>query len=167
MMKKLMKWLHEGNDCGKCPCYWWEQCYEDCDEGCRLERDSIFYGGCRLPRIVRWYKNRQAIFAENHEYDGIEEWFMERERLDNLVAERIKKELGSSVICGRYIDTDGKHYWEVDQNECIYRLAHAINSELDDDDLSRHAKTIRSEWSELLKKTWGKLCFEVRFLLTV
>ncbi len=166
MMKKLMKWIREGNDCGECPCYWWEQGYEDCDEGCRLERDALFYGGCRLPRIVRWYKNRQAVFTESHEYDGIEEWFMERERLDNLVAERMKKELGCSVICARHIDTEEKRYWEVDQDECIYRLAHAINAELADDD-SRRAKTIRAEWAELLKKTWKRFCFKVRFLLTI
>lgn len=167
MIERLRKWMQEGNDCGKCPCYWFEQGYEDCDEGCRINLDGIFYGGCRLPRIVRWYRNRQAVFFENHQFDGIEDWWEEQERLDNVIAEGIKKGLDGLVICSRYIDKEEKHLWEVEQEECIYRLAHSLNSTLSDDKFAQGTRTLKAKWAELLKETWENFCFRVRAIITV
>ncbi len=69
------------NDCSKCPAYWWEQGWEDCDEGCRIS-DRRFFNGCNLWLPIRyllfwyykWQENRSwARYIRDYERGLIDE----------------------------------------------------------------------------------------------
>ena len=164
---RILKWLDEGNDCEKCPCYWYDQGWEDSDQGCYASRDAFFTGPCYLPWIARWYLGRRANFARGHEFDDVVEFVEETEHIDGVIADRIKEELGLRVIC--YVtEIEGtKAYHETDWDAAVDSIAMNVRFAIDEDWFHRHPNTLRHKWAVLLKETWKRFLFRVRYFLTV
>ena len=167
LIQRVHKWIDEGNDCEKCPCYWCDQGWEDFDQGCYARRDAFFTGPCYMPWVFRWYLGRKAYFEQSHEFDDAVEFAEEVEHLDGVIADRIKEELGPCVIC--YVaESDGKKtYHEMDRDMTIGSMAMNVRLAIDEDWFSRHPNTLRHKWTELLKETWKRFVFSVRYFLTI
>lgn len=162
----LLKWLRDGNDCGKCSCYWWEQGYEDCDEGCHLDRfEKGIYGRCYLPKIVRWYLKRRHMTIEEYCYKDMGEYFEELADMDLLAENAIREKLGDrQCIC--YRRTDGTVH-EMNQDSQIYELAHSVRSAIQDYQEKRQPKGLKAKWKTLIKETASELWWKLRILITI
>lgn len=162
----LLRWVREGNDCGKCRCYWWEQGYEDCDEGCYLERfEKGMYGRCYLPRIVRWYLLRRHDVLDDYHLDGMEEYFEEMADMDLRAENAIREKLGDhQCIC--YRRTDGTVH-EMNQDSQIYEMAHCVRSAIQKYQDERQPNGLKAKWKDLLKETAVELWWKLRIFLTI
>ena len=164
---RIRKWIDEGNDCEKCPCFWQDKGWEDSDQGCYARGDAFLTSLCYMPWVVRWYLGRRANFAKGHQFDGAVEYAEEVEHIDGVIADRIREELGLRVIC--YVtEWDGvKTYHEMDQDTAVGSIATNVRFAIDEDWFSRHPNTLRHKWAELLKETWKRFAFSARYLLTI
>lgn len=104
---RLIDWLKNGNDCERCKCFHCERTsyeYEEYDCGCAIKGDAYEDGRCRVPRFVRWIMSRRAQYYENHQYDGIGEFYEELEQKNEKCREAIKKAFGGYVLCIKFPD---------------------------------------------------------------
>lgn len=160
-------WLKDGNNCEKCPCAWEEWGPEDCDGGCYAGRD-LFEGTCRLPYLVRWYIARRANFCKDHQYDGIGEWYEEQERKQRIVEEAIYKRDQNLTLCWEYKTEAGKtEYRPFDQKMVIQEICYDIVGAMDDYRRGQEPRTLYNKWSALVRETFKRAVFKIRYLLTI
>ena len=167
LLQKAARLLKEGNDCEKCPCAWEEWGAEDYDGGCYAGRD-LFEGTCRLPRFVRWYLARKAEFAKEHEYDGIEEWNEEDDRLQRVAEKALYKRCPGVIFCWEAKTLDcGNVLMRYDQEAIKHEICYDIRNAVEDAKREKAPHTLSGEWKALLKKTVDRAIFKIRSTLTI
>ena len=91
-------WYFEGKyHCDQCP-YSWEDCgYDDADVGCYIYGD--LQDTCRLlppfRAIIGGIRKKKDCYYQNHQYDGIDEWYQKQKpkqkKFDELFVSALAK----------------------------------------------------------------------------
>ena len=84
--------------CDTCPFCWGGEYLVGCDDyddaGCYIKGD-IADCSCRLIPPIRfligWGRRKKTTYLQNHEYDDIDVWYMEKERKQEIFAKFLKK----------------------------------------------------------------------------
>ena len=93
-IKRLIEWLHNGNNCEKCACSWAEQGYDDWDCGCNIKGADYDEKRCYLVLPIRWLLLRRAKYYADHQYDGIEEWYKKKYKQEQVCKAAILEAIG-------------------------------------------------------------------------
>jgi hypothetical protein len=83
MFNKLLYWIRNGNDCGKCPYYFSKEDYwGECDEYCTITSGYI-HNICRKPLIIRWILSlKRAIQDTYSEYRFLKDYEKENKECE-------------------------------------------------------------------------------------
>jgi hypothetical protein len=107
-LKKIIRWMKNGNNCDRCPALWVDQGLEDCDCGCYIKGEDYDEAVCRLPYLIRALLCRRNKYLAAHEWDGYGEFHKEYEAINNVVCEKVRGELNDVVLC-RSSDATKEH----------------------------------------------------------
>lgn len=155
-MKKFFKNYIRGDyHCDTCPYCWEERGYEDCDAGCYIFGD--LRDTCRLlppfRHIIGYFRKKKALYYYAHEYDGFGEWYEQEEKKMKKYNELVGKLLKPYDLCWK--DEKG-NYHAIDKEYLIHQEVWRIKIGFDDYCNPFEVKTLRMEWQDLIKKTWGR-----------
>lgn len=156
-IKKAFKWYIRGEyHCDKCPYCWSEWSYEgDGDAGCYIYGD--LRDTCRLippiRTIIGWPTRKKANYYFTHEYDGFAEWNEKEEAKRENFNEAVKNFIGNYYICWK--NEDGT-FCPIDKDSYINYNAWEIRRDYEEFCNPFVVKTLRSEWKDLIAKTWRK-----------
>ncbi len=157
-MKKLLRWFRYGNDCEHCPYGWCKRTsyeYDEWDGGCYIKGDDWQDEPCRLlppyKNIIGFFKKRKAMYFENHYYDNYPEYCQHSESLDEKLKELIDKYM---LRYGLYYKLGEGEYTKVENCDMFYNFWR-IRSEYEDFAHPFVYKSIRTEWKELICKTFN------------
>lgn len=154
VLKKIGKWISDGNDCAKCPASWVEACETEC--GTEYEGGCCLYGDewpepCRLllPKFLRAFFSRRYQYRKDHEYDDYGDWYAIEEAGRDKIMEVLEKELENKFICWK---SEAGVFHELDKDGIAYEIAWRSKSAYDDF-MRPPYKRIRGKWAELIKET--------------
>lgn len=170
-LRRAWKWYIKGDyHCDKCPYCWsdWSSYTGDGDCGCYIRGD--LWDTCRLIPPIRfligWPRKKQALYWEDHQYDGMGEWYEQQVEKETAYSESLEILLKGielyrrdcegklmpvckAALCERYCFGSGPFYE-------AYRYyedhAHPIVGE----------PPLKQQWKDLLCKTWNKFADKFR-----
>ena len=157
MLKKIKKWICEGNDCSRCTACWDEvsdtENGREYDCGCYIKGSAFDEKPCRIPFLIRLILCRRGKYLNNH----LE--FMENEDAgQDIIRAELEKQI-NGVICWK--GSDGTFH-EYDQDYHLKEITWRVKSEYDDFIRKQNPiKPIRKKWAELIKET---ICIPVEFV---
>lgn len=158
-IKRFWKWYVLGYyHCDRCP-YSWDDASpscEDCDCGCVIFGD--IRDTCRLLPpfrfLIGWGKKKRFRYAQAHEYDGLVDWYEERERKEAIMAKTISNSFEKWGLSLHHTLLDGTTAPVEDLNAEIEVIAHWVTDEYEQEIHPVQHRPLREEWKLLLGKTW-------------
>lgn len=171
-VKRFWKWYIKGDyHCDKCPYSWEERLYEgDCNCGCYIKGD--IRDTCRLlppfRAIIGKIRLRQNNYYMAHQYDGFGEFHEKEERINEEFKKILLERLFNNYVI--FYKTKNGEIWRDIEGEPIKVNPEAIlDNELwriryQYEDIAHpyEYKTLRKEWSEVIKRTWNYLIMPIR-----
>lgn len=163
-LNRFYRWYIRGDyHCDKCPMCWddYSAYLGDGDCGCWIKGD--IQDTCRLLPPIRfllgWPKMKRAQYAENHSYDGYAEFHEEDDRKRKAYRDSILILLRNAELCER--DHEGKlvPMCKLDLLDLYEGYDGPFNKAYRsyDNSIFRSYPTLKSEWVQLLKRTWKEL----------
>jgi hypothetical protein len=150
------KYIKGDYHCDTCPFCWGGEYLDGCDDyddcGCYIKGELPH--SCRLIPPIRfligWGKRKKSQYYENHRYDGVEDWYKQRQHEEHMFQACVLDTLGSAGIC-RWNEAD-KSYESVDY-ETFQNYCSKIQNEYDEAMRPIQHIKLRTQWAILIKTT--------------
>lgn len=159
-IKRFYRWYIKGDyHCNKCPYCWCEMNYEgDGDAGCYIKGD--LHDSCRLlppfRHLLGWGRKKRYLYDESHQYDGIGEWYSEKQGQEIALQDSIHKHILPDEV--ELVRKNAKGETEVIDKYAWLEI-HAYKVHCDYEEIAHPfcPQTLKSLWKAALSETWKKV----------
>lgn len=164
------RWYIKGEyHCEHCP-YCWSDFNYDGDGNCGCYIRGDLYDTCRLVPPIRfllgWARKKKASYWEEHQYDGIGEYYQQMTDQDEILGKLLLNMLENFDLfyqpqSNEWLDEAAKRQKSqpipIDKQEFVRERVRSLRMEYEDKAHPVEHIAISKEWKILIKKTWN--CF--------